>query len=162
MYPLDYKETIVKYCDEYSVPYDLLCAIIRTESSFDTHAVSSAGAIGLMQLMPTTAQEIADRLGETFDEDKLYEPETNIKYGCFYIRYLYRNLGENWATACAAYNAGIGRVANWLKDTAYSDDGVSLKDIPIEETKNYVERINKFKIKYKELYFNDEGELSWN
>lgn len=159
---MDYKDIIVKYCDEYSVPCDLLCAIIRTESSFDVQAVSSAGAIGLMQLMPSTAREIADRMGETFVEDKLYEPETNIKYGCFYIRYLYRNLGENWETACAAYNAGIGRVSSWLKDTAYSDDGVSLKNIPIEETKNYVERINKFKIKYKELYFNNEGDLSWN
>lgn len=159
---MDYKDTIVKYCDEYSVPYDLLCAIIRTESSFDVQAVSSAGAIGLMQLMPSTAREIADRIGETYDENKLFEPETNIKYGCFYIRYLYKNLGENWDTACAAYNAGIGRVASWLKDSAYSDDGISLKHIPIEETKNYVERINKFKIKYKELYFSSEGELSWN
>lgn len=162
MYPLDYRDFIVKYCDEYSVPYDLLCAIIRTESSFDANALSSAGAIGLMQLLPSTAREIADRMGESFEKVKLYDPETNIKYGCFYIRYLYRNLGENWDTACAAYNAGIGRVLNWLSDPSYSKDGISLFNIPIQETKNYVEKVNKYQIKYKELYFNDKGEQSWN
>ncbi len=159
LYPIEYKDIIVTYCDKYGVPYELACAVIRTESSFNTNAKSSAGAVGLMQLMPTTAEEIAGRLGEEYDESKLMDPDTNIKYGCFYLNFLYRYLGENWDTACAAYNAGIGRVNQWLADSNYSDDGVSLKAIPIEETRNYVEKINKYKIKYKELYFTEEGEI---
>lgn len=155
--PLDYKETIVKYCDVYSVPYGLACAVIRTESSFDTEAKSKAGAVGLMQLMPSTAEEIALRLGEEYVPGSLTEPETSIRYGCFYLRYLYDNLGSNWDTACAAYNAGIGRVKGWLADGGCSDDGVTLRRIPVEETENYIEKIHKFKAKYEELYFK-EGE----
>lgn len=158
MYPLEYKDTIITYCDAYSVPYELVCAVIRTESNFNVDAKSSVGAVGLMQLLPVTAEEIAWRLGEEYTEEKLTEPETNIKYGCFYLSYLYRNLGENWDTACAAYNAGIGRVKGWLEDKAYSDDGVTLKAIPFDETRSYVEKISQYKVKYKELYFTDEGE----
>lgn len=158
LYPLDYKECIIMHCDTYNVPYELVCAVIRTESSFDAEARSGAGAVGLMQLLPETAEEIASRLGEKFDTSMLSDPDTNIRYGCFYLSYLYRYLGGNWDTACAAYNAGIGRVSTWLKDANYSDDGVSLKYIPIDETRNYVEKINEYKIKYKELYFVSEGE----
>lgn len=158
LYPLDYKESIIKHCDTYNVPYELVCAVIRTESSFDAEARSGAGAVGLMQLLPATAEEIASRLGEDFDTAMLSDPDTNIRYGCFYLSYLYRYLGENWDTACAAYNAGIGRVSTWLKDENYSEDGVCLKFIPIDETRNYVKKINEYKIKYKELYFVSEGE----
>ncbi len=158
LYPFDYREYIEKYCDEYSVPYELASAVIRVESSFDKDAVSKAGAVGLMQLLPSTAEELAGRMGEEFVEEDLKSPETNIKYGCYYLSYLYRNTGENWDTACAAYNAGIGRVKAWLADEKYSDDGRTLKEIPIEETKDYVNKINKYKVKYKELYFSDKGE----
>lgn len=158
MYPIGYEEYIVKYCDIYGVPYELLCAVIRTESSFDANAKSSAGAMGLMQLLPSTAEEIALRLKEEYNPDMLLDPETSIRYGCFYLSYLNRYLGGDWGTACAAYNAGIGRVKSWLEDDEYSDDGITLKKIPIKETENYVKRINEFKVKYKELYFTNEGE----
>ncbi len=155
-YPINHKELIIEYGDKYEIPYELLAAVIRTESSFDENAVSPVGAMGLMQLMPTTAEEIATRLGEDYSAVDITDPETNIAYGSFYLKYLYRNLGENWDTACAAYNAGIGRVSGWLKDKAYSEDGSTLKNIPIEETRNYVKRINEYKIKYKELHFSEE------
>jgi len=158
LYPINYKETIILYGDKYGIPYELLAAIIKTESNYNANAVSNAGAVGLMQLMPTTAEEVAGRLGEEYNGDMLTDPTTNIYYGSFYLKYLYDYLGENWETACAAYNAGIGNVSKWLKDANYSDDGVVLKKIPIEETANYVKRINKFKPKYKELYFTTEDE----
>lgn len=154
-YPLNFKEYIIEYGDKYHIPYELLAAVIRTESSFDENAVSPVGAVGLMQLMPSTAEELASRLGEDYTTVDITDPKTNIAYGSFYLRYLYRNLGENWDTACAAYNAGIGRVSGWLKDESYSDDGVTLKNIPIKETRNYVKRINQYKEKYKELYFSE-------
>lgn len=156
VYPLNHEELIRCYGDKYDIPYELLAAVIYTESGFDEKAASGAGAVGLMQLMPSTAEEIAWRLGVEYNEDMLTDPETNISYGSFYLRYLYRNLGENWDTACAAYNAGIGKVKGWLENGEYSDDGVALKTIPIDETRNYVQRVNKYKEKYKELYFNSE------
>ena len=152
-YPLEYEEYIYKYGDMYDIPYDLLAAVIKAESGFDPAAVSGAGAVGLMQLLPATAEEIALRLEIEYDEDMLWNPETNISYGSYYLAYLYENLGSNWKTACAAYNAGIGRVKGWLEDAAYSDDGKNLKYIPFEETRNYLERIEKNRNKYTKLYF---------
>lgn len=158
LYPIKHTELIKEYGDKYGIPYELLAAVIKTESNFNETAKSSAGAIGLMQLMPSTAEEIAWRLGEDYTTVDITLAETNIAYGSFYLSYLYRNLGEEWETALAAYNAGIGKVKGWLKDAAYSDDGVTLKSIPIAETDNYIKRINKYKGKYKELYFNSEDE----
>ncbi len=158
LYPIKHTELIKEYGDKYGIPYELLAAVIKTESDFNETAKSSAGAIGLMQLMPSTAEEIAWRLGEDYTTVDITLAETNIAYGSFYLSYLYRNLGEEWETALAAYNAGIGKVKGWLKDAAYSDDGVTLKSIPIAETDNYIKRINKYKGKYKELYFNSEDE----
>ncbi len=158
IYPLQYEEHIKESCDLYGVPYDLLAALIKTESGYDANARSSAGAVGLMQLLPSTAEELAGRMEVEYDENMLTDPKTNISYGCYYLAYLYNNLGNDWDTACAAYNAGIGRVTGWLENSEYSDDGKTLKYIPIEETRNYVNKINNYRIKYKELYFSTEGE----
>jgi len=158
LYPLNHKELIVEYGDKYGIPYELLAAVIKAESDFNETAKSSAGAVGLMQLMPSTAEEIAWRLGEDYESVDITDAETNIAYGSFYLNYLYQNLGEIWETALAAYNAGIGKVKGWLENSEYSDDGRALKSIPIAETENYVKRINKYKQKYKELYFNSEVE----
>lgn len=158
LYPLNHRELIEEYGDKYGIPYELLAAVIKAESDFNERAKSSAGAVGLMQLMPSTAEEIAWRLGEDFEAVDITDAKTNIAYGSFYLNYLYRNLGEIWETALAAYNAGIGKVKGWLEDTEYSDDGKTLKAIPIAETENYINRISKYKEKYKELYFNSEVE----
>ncbi len=152
-YPLEYEEYIYKYGEMYGIPYDLLAAVIKAESGFEADAVSDAGAVGLMQLLPATAEELAPKLNIEYDEDMLTDPETNIAYGSYYLAYLYKNLGNNWQTACAAYNAGIGRVKGWLEDGRYSDDGNNLKYIPFEETRNYLERIEKNRNKYTKLYF---------
>jgi len=156
LYPIKYEEEIRFYAKLYEIPPELLAAVIRTESNFNPQAVSSAGAVGLMQLLPSTAEEIALRMGEEYNLDAIAELETNIKYGAFYLSYLYRVLGNDWNNACAAYNGGIGNVKEWLDDKRYSDDGVSLKEIPFSETRNYLNRIEKYSEKYKELYFTDE------
>ena len=154
-YPLEYEDYIKKYGDEYGVSYELVAAVIKAESDFDPDVKSSAGAVGLMQLLPATAEEIAPKIGIEYKEDMLTDPETNIALGCYYLAYLHKNLYENWDTACAAYNAGIGRVKGWLNDSRYSNDGKTLKYIPFEETRNYVEEIQENKEKYKELYFSE-------
>ena len=159
LYPINYKDFILKYSSEYEIEPELLAAVIRTESNFDANARSSAGAVGLMQLLPSTCEEMCGRMDIEYSEELMTDPESSIKIGAFYLRYLYNNTGRNWDTACAAYNAGIGNVKKWQKDPNYSTDGVILTQIPIAETRNYVSKINKYKVKYKELYFS-EGEES--
>lgn len=150
-YPCRYSEYVEKYSSEYSVPKELIYSVIRTESGFDEKALSKAGAEGLMQLMPSTVEWLC-RLMEI--EEKQYDlkdPDVNIMFGTYYLKHLYDRFGS-WDTAIAAYNAGHGRVKGWLADTRYSDDSVHLKDIPIEETKNYVSKVLKAWDKYKSIY----------
>ncbi len=153
-YPREYTEYVTKYCEMYSVPEDLVYAVIRTESSFNPDATSRVGAKGLMQLMPDTLDWLSRLLDEEKPTGEITDPETNIKYGTYYLRHLYDRF-DDWDTAIAAYNAGHGRVTKWLTDKKYSDDGITLKYIPIEETKNYVNRINDTRNQYKEIYYGE-------
>lgn len=154
-YQREFEEYVTKYSKEFDVPEALIYAVIRTESSFDPNARSSVGAIGLMQLMPDTLDWLSRLLDEEQPTGEINDPETNIKYGTYYLRHLYNRFG-NWKTAIAAYNAGHGRVTTWLKNQEYSDDGITLKVIPFEETKNYVNKIAGNYNTYKKLYYKDE------
>ena len=154
--PEEYVPFVEQYAEEFGVPVDLVYAVIKTESGFDSSAVSGKGAIGLMQMMPATFEWLTDDiLREYLGIGMLYDPETNIKYGTYYLSRLYSRFGD-WDTALAAYNGGEGNVSEWLRDKKYSDDGIKLKTdkIPDEfsETKNYVKKVNKALKKYKELY----------
>ena len=157
-YPLKYEEPVYRYAEAYGLPPSLVFAVIRTESGFDPDAESSAGAKGLMQLVDGTYEWVQDRLmDDPQPSDKIFEPEVNIRSGCCLLQYLIGRFG-NVETALAAYNAGSGNVAKWLKDARYSDDGVTLKAIPYAETKNYVERVTKAQEAYQELYNVDREE----
>ena len=123
------------------MPEPLICAIINVESGFEKEALSNKGASGLMQLMPETAQSIANALDENFDKEDLFNAETNIKYGSYYIASLLKNF--NLEEALCAYNAGPTKVRGWLKNPEYSSDGVTLNVIPYAETRQYVERVKK-------------------
>ncbi len=164
-YPVKYSEYVEKYAKEYNVPESLIYAVIKTESDFHADAVSRAGAVGLMQFMPETFNDITTNfLYENLDIGMRYDPETSIKYGAFYLSWIYRNYVQNWETALAAYNAGIGNVfgyrdpdtdewvEGWIENPEYSDDGVTLKKIPFKETKNYVKKVTRAMEKYAELY----------
>ena len=155
IYPREFSEYVTKYAFEYEVPEAMVYAVIHVESDFDPNAQSHAGAYGLMQLIPDTLDWLSRLLDEDAPTGEITDPETNIKYGTYYLRHLYRRFG-NWDTALAAYNAGHGRVANWLTDSRYSDDGVTLKEIPIDETKNYVNKVNFYLRNYKKLYYKEE------
>ncbi len=155
--PEEYSSFVEKYSREYDVSEAMIYAVIRTESSFDASAVSNKDAVGLMQMLPSTFEWLTnDILRDGHNVSMLYDPETNIKYGTYYLSRLYKRFG-NWDTALAAYNGGEGNVAQWLSDTRYSDDGVKLKidKLPSEfkETKNYVKKVNKALKKYQELYY---------
>lgn len=154
MYPREYQTFVRHYAKQYDVPENLIYAIIRTESGFDPDAVSSVGAIGLMQVMPSTFRWLSDdMLGEGLADGMLYDPETNIRYGIYYLHRLYLRYGD-WQTVCAAYNAGNGTVDRWLTDASLIDQrGELIPDrIPIGETKAYVKKVKKAYESYCHLY----------
>ena len=129
--------TVLTAAAAFDVSPAMVLAVIRTESDFKPEARSGAGAIGLMQLMPETFAFLRDeRLREDIPDDAIWDVEVNIRYGTYYLSYLFDKFVDR-RTALAAYNAGEGRVINWLSDTALSD-GSTLLHIPFKETENYV------------------------
>lgn len=150
-YPLNYIEEIQKYSNEYGVDPRVVLAIMRVESNFKSDATSKVNAKGLMQVLPDTAKHVAKLLNIDVNSIDLNDPETNIKIGTYYIKYLMKNF-SNMDTVYAAYNGGIGNVNTWLKDAKYSNDGVSLYNIPSSETKHYVTKVNKALKAYEILY----------
>lgn len=151
-YPREYTEYVETYAEQYGVPETLIFAIIRTESSFDSGAVSSAGAVGLMQMMPATFAWLTDEiLFDHLESGMLYDPETNIKYGTYLLSRYYDRYG-NWELAFAAYNGGPGNVDEWLEDPAYADGEGGLKKIPFKETRNYVKKVADAWDTYERLY----------
>lgn len=154
MYPLKYSEFVDESSVNFGVPRKIIYAVIKCESDFDSTAQSSAGAIGLMQIAPATFEEISRKLGDSYERGMMYDPETNIRYGTYYLSYLYRYFG-NWDVVFAAYNAGMGNVSKWLEDRAYSDEEGRLVNIPFAETEQYVNKVNDAINKYLDLYGED-------
>ena len=155
-YPLRYKELIVRMAGEYGLEPWHIAAVIRCESSFDPNATSSVGARGLMQIMPDTGQWLAGKFKEAegFDPDSLYEPETNLKYACWYLNWLMNRYNRDIVLVTSAYHAGHGTVDKWLADSAISPDGLTIQPeaIPYSSTSRYVTRVLKAYEKYEELY----------
>lgn len=150
-YSLNYLDEIEKYSQEYKVDPKVVISVMKVESDFNPSAQSHTNAKGLMQIMPDTSKHIAKLLKLNPNSIDLNDPETNIQLGTYYLKYLMNNF-HNMDTVFAAYNAGFGNVNNWLKDEKYSSDGVSLKNIPAQETKNYVKKVNKAIKAYEVLY----------
>lgn len=146
--PKRFTEYVAKYSAEYGVEEELAYAVIRAESNFRADAVSSAGARGLMQIMPSTAQFIVKCIGEDLQIDS---PEDNIRMGIWYISYLQKQFGSQ-TEIIAAYNAGEGTVRRWLSNDQYSSDNKTLHEIPFPETKHYIWRVKKFYNYYKIFY----------
>ena len=152
IYPREYTAYVESASESYSVPEPIIYALIKCESDFDPSAVSSAGAVGLCQLMPDTFLWLTDEvLFEHFEAGMLYDPETNIRYGTYYLSRLYDQFGD-WSLAFAAYNAGPGRVEEWLADPDLADGEGGLYKIPYKETRNHVKKMNRAWERYEKLY----------
>lgn len=147
IYKISYRQEITKYSTVYDTPASIVASIIKAESDFYASAKSAKGAMGLMQLMPSTAKFVCDKLSVSYSEDRLLEPEFNIMLGTFYFKYLY-NKFNNTKTALVAYNAGEGNTSIWLKDKNYSDNGTVIDTTPFKETNNYVAKVLKFNTIY--------------
>lgn len=148
-YPLEYYEIVEQNSSDFGVPMNVIFGVILTESSFEPSAVSKTGAVGLMQIMPETFADLQRRLGDEYDDDMLFDPEVNIRYGTYYLSYLYDIFGD-WEMTYAAYNGGMGNVRKWLADERYSKDG-KLVNIPFAETEAYVKKVSSASEKYKEI-----------
>ena len=136
--PKKYASIIDRYASEFGVDETEIFAIIETESKFNKDAKSSAGAIGLMQIMPDTGRWIATTLGIEFEINELFDPNVNVRFGAFYLSYLHGKFSEDWVVY-ASYNAGEGVVSRWVEENIKKDE------IPYAETKNYVQKVFKAK-----------------
>ena len=148
--PLKYERLVEEYAAEYDLEEPLVYAVMKNESNFDPKAVSRAGAVGLMQIMPSTYEYLVTLTGEEYDPSQLKNPETSIRYGCLQLSRMKNRFGDG-PEMLAAYNAGEGKVAGWLQDASLSENG-RLTEIPIEETREYVERVQNTKEQYISLY----------
>ncbi|MFH1875032.1 MAG: transglycosylase SLT domain-containing protein [Pseudomonadota bacterium] len=151
-YPQAYQAIVQRFVGQNLDP-DLVYSLMRAESTYQPEVVSAAGAIGLMQLMPTTAKRMSDELGETkFDVHDLYKPAKNIEYGITYLKKLYDLFPDNTAAVLASYNAGEEAVARWLNHGQYDDIEEFIEEIPYDQTNQYVKKVLRFYWLMKMLY----------
>ena len=150
LHPLKYKDIIDECSEEYGVDRYVVYSLINIESSYDKNALSKAGAVGLMQLLPSTAEDIANRI-KIDEEINLYDEKVNIRLGCYYLSYLIDMYDDNLINALCAYNWGLTNVNNWL-ELGNIDNSGTITNIPVAETKKYVSKFNRnYKI-YKLIY----------
>ena len=159
-YPTTYEEYVVKYSKKYDVDPVLVFSVIYVESGFDEKAESDVGARGLMQLMPDAFDWVKFRLNDTrdIDFDSMYDPETNIQYGSYYLSYLMDKYDDSIELSAAAYHCGMGLVDGWLEDGTISAENFDVNDIPDEndQTSHYINKITKAYKGYKEILNNQK------
>lgn len=155
--PLKHEDAIREQARDKRLDPSLIAGVIYAESKF-TDETSSAGALGLMQLMPETAHFIADRSGGTrFTTEDLSTPEINIAYGSWYLRYLLDRYEGDELLALAAYNGGMGNVDRWLAEAQARGERLRVEDIPFPETRHYVERVLEARRDYRATYAGELG-----
>lgn len=144
IYKKEYSEYVQKYSEIYNVDENLVYAVIKAESNFNSNAKSSKDAIGLMQLVESTAKDVSNKIDIQLTDnelkEKLLEPEININLGTKYLSILIEKY-QNIEIAVTAYNAGIGTVDNWIEKGIIKSDGSDIEKIPYKETNNYVRKI---------------------
>ncbi len=152
-YPLHYQETINDNAKLNNLDAYLVTALIREESYFNASAGSSAGARGLMQLMPSTASYIANRNGIRYTgAESLYSPEKNIQLGCAYLDYAKERLHGNDLLAVASYNGGPNAVRAWKENLSYKNFDEFVENIPYPETRDYVKKVYRSYWVYLNIY----------
>ena len=148
-YPTLYAAEVKAAAEKYGIEEERIYAVIKVESNFKKDAVSVADARGLMQMLPSTYKSQCNRLGLEYREEDLFDPAVNIDICTYYLKRMY-DMYEDWNHAHAAYNAGYGNVNKWLKTPEYvRENKLIIEKIPFTETKNYVNRVNYYYLKYK-------------
>lgn len=153
VYPFPYQDIVYRYALEREIDPFLIAGVIRTESKFDSRAMSPKGALGLMQMMPETAKWVAEQMErDNFGIDQLENPETSISMGTWYLLSLKKEFKGNEVLMLAAYNGGRGNVKQWMDQYGWNMSFNDAEKIPFGETKKYVERVLSSKKRYQELY----------
>lgn len=152
-YPLYYREIVNEYAAKYKINPYLMLSLIREESFFDNTAVSSTGALGLMQLMPETAALMDNNF---IGREALFEPEYNISLGVKYFAHLMKIFNGNEALCVLAYNSGPGSVQRWLKNMQINGDSKDfdefVENVPYSETANYIKKVYATYWAYMRIY----------
>ncbi len=157
-YPKPFEPLVAEAAEDYLVDPFLLLAVMREESRFQPEVVSWAGAVGLMQIMPSTGEEIARRKGfDDFVVDDLLDPETSIRFGAWYLRSRLNNFENDLDKALAAYNAGAGNARRWSRSHLGEEPGGFPTAITYRETREYITRVRDSYLTYRWLY-GDEGQ----
>lgn len=153
LYPRKYEEYVEYYADKYDLDPLALYSFIRTESNFNPQAESDVGARGLMQITEVTFDWIKSKIAPTeqLTFDDLYDPETNIRFGSYFVAYCLLKFGD-LATAAAAYHNGVTAVSDLLKNPEYSSDGITLDEFPYPQMRQYVHKITTSYARYQEIY----------
>lgn len=155
MYPVKFTDHIDRYATEYGVNPYFVASIIRVESNFKTGSVSKKGAVGLMQIMPDTAEWIMER--QQFSHLSLQQLDNvpdNIHMGIWYLNSLMNQFSGNLTAAAAAYNAGPGNVSRWLSSGQWDGTLQDSDRIPFGETRHYVVKVHYYYEKYAKIYRN--------
>lgn len=151
--PHEYRAMMFHYAEENRLNPYLVAAVIRNESRFRPRAISAQGARGLMQIMPETGEWIAQQMKlQDYHPDKLYDPEYNIRLGCWYLANLHQEFGGSTVRALAAYNGGRSNVQKWLKNRQWTGERETLEQIPFSETREYVSRVLGDYELYRRIY----------
>jgi len=156
VYPIQYQEEIETNAKRYAMDPRLIAAVIRVESNFEPAAVSPKGAIGIMQIMPDTAEWILkqDDFGNITTQQAGKRADAGIRLGAWYLKELLRQFDGDMVKSLAAYNAGPGKVKQWLRDGTWDGREETLDHIPYGETRRYVQKVLFYHKKYDELYDN--------
>lgn len=156
LYPRPWQSIVERYAAEYRLPPYLLYALIRSESFFQPEIVSHAGAVGLTQLMPSTAADIAKKM--KLPTYTLTDPETNIRFGAYYLAEMIRRSDNRIIPACCAYNAGISRVRSWQRTIGKLPEDIFLESLEYAETRGYGRKILTAAVMYGSLYYGEKPE----
>ncbi|MBU2702462.1 soluble lytic murein transglycosylase [Sporomusaceae bacterium BoRhaA] len=153
IYPFSYQTEVYRYSERNKLDPYLVAAVIRTESKFINMARSPKGAMGLMQMMPDTAEWVAQQIDySNFEVAQLNDPEVSIRFGTWYLSSVKKEFGGNEVLMLAAYNAGRGNVKSWMKQYHWTADFQAVDQIPFKETREYVKQVLRDRQRYQILY----------
>ena len=162
-FPMAHRNELVREAKNRDIHSSWVFAITRQESAFMADAKSGVGAMGLMQLMPATAKETAKRFGIPLSSPQLaYRPEVNIQLGAAYLSQIYGQFNGNRVLASAAYNAGPGRVRQWLRGADHLSYDVWIENIPFDETRQYVQNVLSYSVIYGEKLNAPQPLVAWH
>lgn len=154
LYPMPYEEEVMEAARQFGLDPYLVISVIRVESRFNPAAESHKGAVGLMQLMPQTAEWAAAKMNLDYSRDMLTDPGFNITLGCWYLSFLKSQFDGNTTASLAAYNSGNTPVNQWLAGNLWNGTLEDADNIPYPETRDYVKKVFRTLEIYNRLYKN--------